>query len=85
MAGGCGHSIADVAFTPYLIRLDLLGLDHFWQARPATRDWYEQLRGRKSAAAVLGWYDPKNIELLTTRGRAAAVQVKSMLAEGRAV
>lgn len=78
---GEAYSVADVAFTPYLIRLDLLGLDHFWQARPATRNWYARLRGRESAAMVLDWYDPKNIELLTTRGRAAAVQVKAMLAE----
>ncbi len=78
---GEAYSIADVAFTPYLIRLDLLGLDHFCQARPAIRDWYVKLRGRESAAAVLGWYDPENIDLLTTRGRPAAVQVKAMLAE----
>ena len=70
---------------PYLIRLDLLGFDHFWRARPALRNWYEQLRGRDSAAAVLGWYDPENIDLLTTRGRAATEQVKAILAEGVAV
>ena len=79
------YSVADVAFTPYLIRLDLLGFDHFWRARPALRDWYEQLRGRDSAAAVLGWYDPENIDLLTTRGRAATEQVKAIFAEGVAV
>lgn len=78
---GEAYSIADAAFTPYLIRLDLLGLDHFWRARPAIADWYVRLRGRESAAAVLGWYDQKNVELLTTRGRETAVQVKAMLAE----
>ncbi len=78
---GEAYSIADVAFTPYLIRLDLLGLDHFWQACPAVGDWYAQLRERDSVAAVLSWYDPENIELLTTRGRAAAGRVKEMLAE----
>ncbi len=75
------YSIADVAFTPYLIRLDLLGLDLFWRTRPVIRNWYARLRARDSAAAVLGWYDSENIDLLTTLGRAAAVRVKAMLAE----
>ncbi len=78
---GEAYSIADVAFTPYLIRLDLLGLESFWRARPAVRDWHARLRGRESAAAVLDWYDPKNTELLTTRGREAAAQMRAMLAE----
>ncbi len=78
---GDAYSIADAAFTPYLVRLDLLGLDQFWRARPAIRDWYARLRGRESATAVLGWYDPENIELLTTQARATAVQVTAMLAE----
>lgn len=78
---GEAYSIADVAFTPYLIRLDPLGLESFWRARPAVRDWYARLRGRESAAAVLDWYDPKNTELLTTRGRAAVAQMRAMLVE----
>ena len=78
---GDAHSIADVAFTPYLIRLDLLGLDHFWRTRPVIRDWYARLRARDSTAAVLNWYDPENIELLKTRGRAVAGQVQAILAE----
>lgn len=78
---GEAYSIADVAFTPYLIRLDLLGLESFWRTRPAVRDWYARLRGRESAAAVLDWYDPKNTELLTTQGRGAAARMRAMLAE----
>ncbi len=78
---GDAYSIADAAFTPYLIRLDLLGLDHFWRERPHIQGWYAQLRGRESAAAVLDWYDPENTETLTTRGQEASMQVRAMLAE----
>lgn len=76
---GDHYSVADVAFTSYLIRLDLLQLDALWRERPAVADWYGRLRARDSAAAVFDWYDPQNIETLTRRGREAAETVERIL------
>lgn len=77
---GESYSVADVAYTSYLIRLDLLQLDVLWRNRPAVADWYGRLRARNSAAAVLDWYDPQNIKTLTSRGREAAGTVEQILA-----
>lgn len=77
---GDRYSVADVAYTSYLVRLDLLQLDALWRGRPAVADWYDRLRARDSAAAVLDWYDPHNIETLTNRGREAAGTVDQILA-----
>ncbi|MCR9138537.1 MAG: glutathione S-transferase family protein [Alphaproteobacteria bacterium] len=77
---GDHHSIADVAYTSYMIRLDLLQLDALWRKRPAVADWYGRLRARDSARAVLDWYDPENIETLTSRGRETAETVEQILA-----
>jgi glutathione S-transferase len=79
-----GYSVADVAYSPYMIRLDLLQMNCLWRDRPAVADWYVRLRARGSAAAVLEWYDPKNIEALRGRGVMAAREVAAILAESRA-
>jgi glutathione S-transferase len=79
---GDDYSIADVAYTPYMIRLDLLQMTFLWRDRPAVAKWYSQLRARSSAAEVLDWLDPKNTETLTSRGRDAAPEMAAMLAEG---
>ncbi len=80
---GDAYSIADAAFTPYMIRLDLLQMTCLWRDRPAVIDWYARLMARPSATAVFDWYDPKNIDTLTTRGREAADAVAAMLEEER--
>ena len=76
---GNNYSIADIAFSPYMIRLDLLQLDRLWQTRPAVAAWYDRLRERASTAEVLDWYDPVNIDTLTTRGLACTGAIGRML------
>ena len=78
---GDGYSIADVAYTPYMIRLDLLQMRFLWRDRNAVAEWYTRLRARNSAAAVIDWLDQKNIDTLTGRGRDAAAKVAAKLAE----
>ena len=77
------YSIADAAFTPYMIRFDLLQMTCLWQDRPAVTDWYARLTDRPSASAVFDWYDPTNTETLRRRGRKSAVGVASLLKEVR--
>ena len=79
---GDTHCIADVAYTPYMIRLDLLQMDGLWSSRPAVADWYARLRARPSSRAVLDWYDPKTINSLTTGGRRAATAIAAILTTG---
>ncbi|MDB4511874.1 glutathione S-transferase family protein [Arenicella sp.] len=37
-------SIADIAYSPYLTRLDHLNMDHIWSEMPAVSNWYQSLQ-----------------------------------------
>ena len=76
---GDRYSVADAAYTPYMFRLELLQMDHLWARRPAVAAWYGRAKERDSFAAITDWYDPNNIGLLTSSGRAAAARVAEML------
>ena len=79
---GEAYSISDASFTSYMIRLDLLQLDMLWRDRPLVAAWYDRLKARPSAAEVFDWYDPKNIETLTSRGQAARSDIEALLITG---
>lgn len=44
---------ADISLAPYVLRLDKLGLDRFWEARPRVADWYARVRARPSWAEAI--------------------------------
>jgi glutathione S-transferase len=53
---GTDYSLADVAATPYVWRLDKLRLSRLWDRRPGVAAWYERMRQRPSfATAVERW------------------------------
>jgi glutathione S-transferase len=54
---GADYTLAEINMTPYLARLDYLGLLDVWIAeRPAIRAWYGRITARPSfAAADLDW------------------------------
>ena len=80
---GDSFSIADVAYMPYMFRLELLQMDCLWFRRPAVTAWYRRTKERDSFAAITDWYNPKNIETLTRRGREAADRAAGMLRQTR--
>ena len=59
---GDSFSIADAAYIPYMYRLELLQMEHFWDRRPAVAGWYARMKARASFAAVADWYDPSNVD-----------------------
>ncbi len=61
---GVKYSLADIAFTPYLIRLELLGLAGLWADRLNVTNWYARLQARPSTAEVWDWYHPDYIGTL---------------------
>jgi glutathione S-transferase len=64
---GIGYSLADIAATPYVWRLDMLRLKRLWDRRPGVAAWYERIRERPSfAAAVDKWLTPGDIERYAT-------------------
>ena len=76
---GDRHSLSDIAFTPYLARLDLLGFDALFEGRPKLGDWYGRLCGRDSAHEVFDRYRPEYRQMLKEKGRAAAAHLPGIL------
>ena len=66
---GQAYSLADAAATPYIFRLEMLGLDKLWIGRhPRVEDWCARIRERPSFAhAITSWLTD------TDRGRYAAI------------
>lgn len=73
------YSLADLAYTPYLTRLDLLGFAEMWQERPAVADWYARLRARPSYTEVIDRYRADFIEVLRERGRESWPAIRALL------
>lgn len=55
---GDAYSLADADYTPYLQRMEDLGLAWLWESRPALSGWYVRVRSRPSFAAVVGDWVP---------------------------
>lgn len=69
---GAGYSLADVAVTPYVNRLFLLGLEEMWQgARPRVAAWFERVRERPNFAGAFHRFVGAD-EAADVRARAAA-------------
>ena len=66
---GQAYSLADAAATPYVFRLEMLGLDKLWIGkRPRVEDWCARIRERPSfARAITAWLTD------TDRARYAAI------------
>jgi glutathione S-transferase len=50
---GPRYSLADASVVPYLLRLQVLGLDGMWSARPRVSGWWERMRARTAFRQVL--------------------------------
>jgi glutathione S-transferase len=66
------YSLADVAFTPYLARLEHLNVLEMTRGRDRVADWYRRCRQRPSFhAAIVKWENPDYLELMRRRGAEA--------------
>ena len=63
------YSLADIAFTPYFYRLQLMSFDSMWENLPHLSNWYGRIIRRDSMAEVIGWYTPASCALLVDEGR----------------
>jgi glutathione S-transferase len=59
---GPDYSLADIAATPYVLRLEMLNLSRMWQHQPDIAEWWERIKARPSyAAAITNWLRPEDI------------------------
>jgi len=66
-------TLADIAYAPYITRLDHLALSRLWQDKPAVATWYERLCATHGyMEGLTRWFNPKYLPLMHDAGRAAA-------------
>ena len=46
------YTLADIEITPYVERIDRLGLSGMWQNRPRLADWFTRIKARPSFKAI---------------------------------
>lgn len=80
MAGSC-FSLAEIGYTPYLIRLDELMLWQWMDKRPRITDLYERIKSRPSfKTAYLDWRNDAFCTLMAEKGPEAWPKIQSILA-----
>jgi len=77
---GPDYSLADVAYTSYVTRLELLGFADMWSNRPRVAAWFERIKSRSSFAEVIGRYRPDFLKVLGERGRKCWAEARLLLA-----
>jgi len=79
---GEAWSLADGALTPYVNRLDMLGVAMLWSDKPHLARWFDAVRQRKSFAPALEHYLPSDLrERMRADGQRAAPDLARLLAE----
>jgi glutathione S-transferase len=79
---GDTFSLADVALTPYVNRLDMLGMSAMWErSRPQVSGWFNRIKARPAfKPAFLDWCPPDLTADLLTFGRQGWPSVEKLLA-----
>ena len=77
---GAAYSLADVALTPYVARLDHLNLSWMWDSRPALAAWYDAVRIRPNYAGLAGYIEPSYLEIMDAHAAELRPKVEGALA-----
>jgi glutathione S-transferase len=79
---GDTYSLADIAMTPYVNRIDMLGMSEMWTgSRPRLTDWFERIKSRPSfRPSLLDTCPPDLTNDLKTFGTQSWPDVKRLLA-----
>ena len=82
---GDSLSLADIAYSPYVTRLDHLGLDGLWADKPHFAGWYTRLaQTRGYREGVSNWFNRKYLPLMKQAGMEAWPRVAGIRDEARA-
>src|SRR5262249_21722986 len=74
------YTIADAAFTPYVVRLDHLDIMGVLENHPRVLDWYERLKARPSfQPAITRWENEKYLTLMKTVGRESWPKIQKIM------
>lgn len=82
---GNTYSIADAAFTPYVVRLDHLDVMGLLDGTPSTADWYRRVKARPSFQdAIVRWENAGFLDLMKRQGRENWPKLQQIMAAPRA-
>jgi glutathione S-transferase len=77
---GEDYSLADVAFTPYLARLEHLNILGMVGQRKRVADWYARCKARPSFdEAIVKWENPDYLRLMQARGAEHWPEVEAII------
>ena len=77
---GEGYTIADAAFTPYIVRLEHLDVMGLLAPTPRTADWYRRIKARPSfQAAIVQWENAAYLDLMKREGRENWPKIKEIM------
>lgn len=79
---GATLSMADIAMTPYLFRLEALAMDALWRdgRLPGVEAWYERIRARRAFAPAFERWFPEDLAAeMLANGRRSWPEIETML------
>lgn len=80
---GSSYSLAEIGYTPYLIRLDELQLWSWMDKRPRITDLYERIKDRPNFKdGYLDWKNQAYVDLMAEKGAAAWPKIRGILRAG---
>jgi glutathione S-transferase len=75
------YSLADVALTPYIVRLDHLSLSWMWDGeRASVGRWLARCAARPNFSGVANYVDPKYLDIMGPAGRDARAAIAAIVA-----
>ena len=82
---GDSLTLADIAYSPYITRLDHLCLQGLWDDKPHVADWYARLVQTKGyREGVANWFSEKYLPLMNKAGLEAWPRVAEIRDEAYA-
>ncbi len=77
---GTSYTLADLAFTPYLTRIEHLNLMGWFEHKPRLADWFSRIKARPSyGEAIERWANPDHVGLMQRRGAEDWPEVRAIL------
>jgi glutathione S-transferase len=78
---GDAYSLADAEITPYIERVDRLGLSGLWQPeRPHVADWFARIKARPSYNAAITAFPPMDYDDTGRDGLGSWPRIKQLIA-----
>ena len=77
-------TVADIAYSPCITRLDHLSMGIMWEDKPAIIDWHERIQATTGyEKGIRAFFVANVIENMTSKGNAAKQAVSELLGQAK--